>query len=117
MKHLQVECSQQPLNFSFHSTQPTLLAAGLVDGTIEMHDFACLATETSNDDEDAKVDDDDEDDTIASSTEAFTNGSCRTIQFSHDNSELLEVGSSGGEVSGWDTEHESCKHPKIQRQR
>ena len=104
MKHLQVECSQQPLNFSFHSTRPTLLAAGLVDGTIEMHDFACLTTETSNNGQDAEVDEDDLDDTIVSSTEAFTNGSCRTIQFSHNNSELLVVGGSGGEVAGWDTE-------------
>jgi hypothetical protein len=30
-----IECSAQPLDFSFHPTRENLLAAGLVDGTVE----------------------------------------------------------------------------------
>jgi hypothetical protein len=32
---LTVECSDQPLDLAFHPSNPNLLAAGLVDGTIE----------------------------------------------------------------------------------
>jgi hypothetical protein len=30
-----IDCSAQPLDFSFHSENPNILAAGLVDGTVE----------------------------------------------------------------------------------
>ena len=31
----QIECSDQPLGLSFHPQRETLVAAGLVDGTLE----------------------------------------------------------------------------------
>jgi hypothetical protein len=32
---LSIECSDQPLDAVFHPTNPSILAAGLVDGTVE----------------------------------------------------------------------------------
>lgn len=95
----QVECSQQPLNVTFHTTRPTLLAAGLVDGTIEMHDFSCLLEERAT-----TGDKEDEYDTIVSSTEAFSSGSCRSVLFSKYDSGLVVVGGSNGTLGGWDVE-------------
>jgi len=76
-----IDCSIQPLDFSFHPTID-IVAAGLVDGTVEVHDFSKLITKpvlqtakasqqdqpiikNIKDDDDEL--DDDEDDTILSS--------------------------------------------------
>ena len=63
-----IECSDQPLDISFHPSKPTIVAAGLVDGTIEIHDFHDLLVQqlpfvekknaSMNDDDDEKDDDD-----------------------------------------------------------
>jgi WD40 repeat protein len=47
---LSIECSDQPLDLCFHPTRPSLLAAALVDGTVEVHDYAELleALESAN---------------------------------------------------------------------
>jgi hypothetical protein len=52
-----IECSDQPLDVSFHPTKSTLVAAALVDGTLEVHDFTELLSSSTvatakNDDED-----------------------------------------------------------------
>ena len=36
---LSVECSDQPLDVVFHPTNPSIMAVGLVDGTIEGEKF------------------------------------------------------------------------------
>jgi len=80
-----IDCSIQPLDFSFHPTID-IVAAGLVDGTVEVHDFSKLITKSlqttkssqqdqpiikeAKDDDDSNNNDnesDDEDDTILSS--------------------------------------------------
>lgn len=63
-----IECSDQPLDFCFHPTQATLLAAALVDGTIEVHDFQELQEYW----ESGAAKGDDDDDTIVSSTPVHT---------------------------------------------
>jgi WD repeat-containing protein 55 len=100
-----IECSDQPLDLTFHPTKPTLLAAALVDGTVEVHDFA-ISNQANDDDE--------EDDTIVSSTAVHSqqltttktpttlhdnsstqHASCRTVHFSDDGVGLWSGGSSG----------------------
>jgi WD repeat-containing protein 55 len=108
-----IECSDQPLDVAFHPNIPTFLAAALVDGTVEIHDFQeiiqnCL--ENRNID----LDDDDEPDTIISSTHVHTQllpskitecgsklASCRTILFSQ--SELARMDDVSGHGSSGKT--------------
>lgn len=81
---LSIECSDQPLDLSFHPSRSSLVAVGLVDGTVEVHDFgvgemaaAAVASSTGGqqqapsaaDDDD---DDEEDDDTIVSSTAVHT---------------------------------------------
>ena len=119
---MNIECSDQPLDVSFHPKQETIVAAALVDGTLEVHDFKPLL----EDKESSPPDDseDDEDDTILSSTPVHTQllpnyitagkdkdgdsdssntktktktkvASCRAVQFSHDHNYLYTGGSAG----------------------
>jgi len=77
-----VECSDQPLDVAFHPAKPTLLAAALVDGTVEVHDFGELLESArsggnakkkkSSTAADEESDGGDEIDTIVSSTAAHT---------------------------------------------
>jgi WD repeat-containing protein 55 len=116
-----ITCSDQPLDLSFHPSKATLVAAALVDGTVELHDFA-LASANARTSESAAAaselsddDDDDEDDTIVSSTAVHTqliankdNGggaaasakqaSCRAVRFSSDGTSLWTGGSAGDVV-------------------
>ena len=112
-----VECSDQPLDISFHPTRPHVVAAGLVDGTVEVHDFedlletdnGKLVSQTLNDDEE-----DGEIDTIVSSTAVHTrlvlskssesgmrSAVCRAVQFSSDGT-LLYTGGSDGDLVALD---------------
>jgi len=127
---LSVECSDQPLDVVFHPTNPSIMAVGLVDGTIEgekcrfddssvssrfdscqrfvlVHDVP--QTKDINDDE---VDDDSESDTILSTipvhTMQISSGerklpSCRSIVFSHDGQHLY-TGGSGGDICALDAD-------------
>lgn len=128
-----IECSDQPLDLSFHPSKPTLVAAALVDGTCEMHDFAHLCT-TNTDDKTrrkntrnsnssgsnnhiAEDEEEEEEDTIVSSTEVHTQripgggssgstttqASCRTIRFAKDG-EMLWTGGSMGDLVALRTE-------------
>jgi WD40 repeat protein len=103
-----IECSEQPLDLSFHPSIPGVLAAGLVDGTVEVHDFndylqEKLVAKAFTDDEG-----DDELDTIVSSTMLHTQllpakqdareaaqACCRAVEFSLDGSTLYSGGSAG----------------------
>ena len=96
-----IECSAQPLDLSFHPQREHIVAAALVDGTLEVHDFS------PNDDDD----DDDEHDTIVSSI-PIKNGlsdgnnkksSCRAVLFSDDGSQIF-TGTNEGDVCMLDTE-------------
>ena len=110
-----VECSDQPLDFCFHPSKSTILAAGLVDGTVEIHE---MILDDQNDD--------DELDTIISSTAVHTQllpskikmkeddnaesnkkrataASCRAVLFSQDGVNLYS-GGSGGDLCSLDTE-------------
>ena len=68
-----IECSAQPLCFSFHPTKD-IVAAGLVDGTIELHDLIVQKSnnndhsmENNNSDNEAdQIEQEEEDDTILS---------------------------------------------------
>ncbi|GAX25565.1 hypothetical protein FisN_28Hh034 [Fistulifera solaris] len=97
---LQIECSDQPLDFCFHASRPSLLAAALVDGTLEIHDFADLL-------------DDDEEDSLLSSTPVHTQllptqsggtkqASCRSVLFTKHGD--LYTGGTGGDLAKLDTE-------------
>jgi WD repeat-containing protein 55 len=93
-----VECSDQPLDFSFHPTRENILAAALVDGTMEVHD---IRREEHGDDED------DEPDSILSSLTLHAqtvpdkgsvkskHASCRAIKFSTDGERIYTGGSAG----------------------
>ena len=100
------------------------MAAALVDGTLEVHDFQSIISTNGGDksqanDEDSHSDDDDEDDTILSSTHLHTQlipntakpaadknnseskyavkkASCRAVQFSNHNGHRLYTGGSAG---------------------
>lgn len=109
---LSLECSDQPLDLCFHPTKHTVVATALVDGTVEVHDFAELlsvgntTTNAANarlgsDDDD---EDDDEPDSIVSSTPIHVsarrspNGkasSARCVEFSSDGARLYSGGSLG----------------------
>src|SRR6056300_217361 len=57
-----IECSAQPLCFSFHP-QKDIVAAGLVDGTLEVHDLvAKKQAKQSGGRDDVSSDDSDDDD-------------------------------------------------------
>jgi WD40 repeat protein len=112
---LSLECSDQPLDLCFHPTKHTVVAAALVDGTVEVHDFAELLSVYNNqnannttarrnapdsDDDDG----DDEPDSIVSSTPVHVstrrsaNGkasSARCVEFSSDGARLYSGGSLG----------------------
>jgi hypothetical protein len=118
-----IECSDQPLDLTFHPSKVTLVAAALVDGTIEVHDFgaqqaadggsapaAAAAAKTQQNfcPHDAD-DDEDEDDTIVSSTAVHTQllptreggakpASCRAVLFAADGTALWTGGSAGDVV-------------------
>lgn len=94
-----IECSAQPFDLSFHPQREHIVATGLVDGTVELHDFA------QNQDDD----DDDEHDTILSSIPLKQSGStqktsCRSILFSKNNGSQIYAGTSLGDVCVLDTE-------------
>jgi len=67
-----IECSAQPLSISFHPYKE-IVAAGLVDGTIEIHDLIAPPlpnlkeddSKSNNDDDDDMDSDDNEDDEVA----------------------------------------------------
>ena len=104
-----IECSAQPLCLSFHPAKD-IVAAGLVDGTVEVHDYeifrggsddAAASTPggTGGDDEGMEDDSDGEADTILSSihvarevspsksgTLTFLSSSRRSPQNNHNNS-------------------------------
>jgi WD40 repeat protein len=107
-----VECSDQPLDFSFHPSLPYLLTAGLVDGTVEVHDvreLLELEANGKNATSMAQSDSDDEGpDTLVSSTDLHTQlmpckvsetgskqASCRTVTFSHDGQHIYSGGTAG----------------------
>ena len=115
-----IECSAQPLGLSFHPSR-RLVAAGLVDGSIELHDFndwpermaRKMDTKkkggSSDDDDGGQRDDNDEDDddTILATLPAHVNDigakskqkpSCRSVLFSeaHDGARLYAAGNGGG---------------------
>jgi WD repeat-containing protein 55 len=109
-----IECSDQPLDLSFHPKVSTLVAAALVDGTVEVHDYSALIESPIAASMPKQNNDDDEgdDDTIVSSTQVhhtttnslldssslhkqITSASCRAIQFSNDGSTLWTGGSDG----------------------
>ena len=105
-----VECSYQPLGFAFHPTNDHLLAAGLVDGSLEVHDVR------KGDDDDA---DEDEHDSILSSIELHTQklpqkdskelkpAACRSVIFSSDGTRIY-TGGTAGDLCGIDAEM-ACK--------
>ncbi|KAG7355195.1 WD repeat-containing protein [Nitzschia inconspicua] len=69
-----IEASYQPLDFCFHPTRPNLLAAALVDGSVEIHD---VQTPSHNNGSTEKVaafsdDEDDEVDSLLSSLSLHT---------------------------------------------
>mmetsp|Transcript_24925 Transcript_24925/g.38414 ORF Transcript_24925/g.38414 Transcript_24925/m.38414 type:complete len:451 (-) Transcript_24925:300-1652(-) len=94
-----IDCSSQPLDISFHPKREHLMAAALVDGTAEIHDFSPRNGEES--------DDESENDTIVSSIPVHTQilpiqqdgkqhqASCRTVLWSADGSKLYTAGSAG----------------------
>jgi WD40 repeat protein len=118
-----IECSDQPLDLSFHPHKETLVAAALVDGTVEVHDFSPILEDTNKNDDDDDVSDE-EDDTILSSTaihtqlipnnkknnttsgEEFKKASCRAVLFSHHNTseQRLYTGGSAGDLCCMDGE-------------
>jgi WD40 repeat protein len=98
-----IECSDQPLDLSFHPSKTALVAAALVDGTVEVHDFTEQLPSTA-----ARINNaDDEDDTIVSSTQVHVDpllhsmgdepeyASCRAVQFASDGATLWTGGSEG----------------------
>jgi WD40 repeat protein len=106
---LTMECSDQPLDLSFHPSKSALLAAALVDGTVEVHDFqevvvldAAVASTKEQTNEEEEID------TIVSSTSVHTQllpsknsqsgskqASCRAVHFSSDGTTLWTGGSAG----------------------
>ena len=66
---LKVDCSVNPLDFDFHPSKPTLLAAALLNGTVECHDIQELLTEKQQETQQGKEQqEEDELDSILSST-------------------------------------------------
>ena len=114
-----IECSEQPLDFAFHPTRSNIIAAGLVDGTLEVHDVQI--------DEDEINDGDDEEspESLLSSVAIHTKElsfssksknskdnkkqkkveSCRSIAFStSDNGKRIFTGGSSGSFCCTDSE-------------
>ena len=106
---LSIECSDQPLDLSFHPSKESLVAVALVDGTVELHDFAQLEARSQDASAAALLAVDDDDDTILSSTSVHTRGgvtavsaaSCRTLRFASDGAALW-TGGSGGDLARLD---------------
>ena len=102
-----IECSDQPLDVSFHPKRDSLCACALIDGTVEVHDFLA---------ENAMDEDDGEPDTILSSMSVHTQilsvkqnekittkpASCRAISFSPDG-EKIYTGGSAGDMTALDS--------------
>lgn len=112
---VRIECSDQPLDFSFHPNKTTLLAAALVDGSLEVHDFQDLLEHEKAITLNTECDDDDID-TIISSTNVHTqllpdkssesgarHASCRSVLFGLDGCSLY-TGGSAGDLAKLDTE-------------
>jgi hypothetical protein len=91
-----VECSDQPLDFCFHPKRENILAAALVDGSLEVHHIR--REEGTGDEED------DDPDSILSSLLLHTqavpekgsdnkskSSSCRTVKVSTDGNESTRV--------------------------
>lgn len=115
-----VECSVQPLDFSFHPRRPTLLSVACVDGSVEVHDFQELI-DTKQSSGNNLVDDDDDDnddeiDTILSSSPVHTQllpskasdtgtrqASCRAVLFA-ENGNALYSGGTAGDLARLDVE-------------
>lgn len=94
-----IDCSAQPLDVAFHHEQEFLMAAALVDGTVEVHNFTPNQGGTGDDD-------DSESDTIVSSISVHTQlvpgkdkkqhvASCRAVRWSLDGTRLYTGGSAG----------------------
>lgn len=110
-----IECSSQPLGLSFHPTR-RLVAAGLVDGSIEFHDYNDWPERMAKAKEQTKMgtkkmggssNDDEEDDTILATLPAHVNvigaktkqkPSCRSVLFSeaHEGARVYSAGNGGG---------------------
>jgi WD40 repeat protein len=101
-----IECSAQPLDLSFHPSKSTLVAAALVDGTVEVHDFADLLEGGGRGGGQPDEDEDDEIDSIVSSTHVHTQllpskttqsklASARCCAFSSNGSSLYSGGTAG----------------------
>lgn len=107
-----IECSDQPLDISFHPNRDNLVACALVDGTVELHDVRVF---------DNGEDGDDEHDSILSSMDVHTQlvtvrnnekmttkpASCRAIAFSTDG-ERIYTGGSAGDMAAIDA-NRLCK--------
>lgn len=88
-----IECSDQPLDLAFHPKRHNILAAALVDGTLEVHDILPEELE------------DDEPDSLLSSTAFHAQllpgkdkervASCRTVEFSPDGQHIYTGGTAG----------------------
>lgn len=67
---IKIECSEQPIDFCFHPTKPHILVAGLIDGTVEVHDVSsCLPSiKVASTSTRCDSDSENEEDTILSST-------------------------------------------------
>ena len=123
---LSIECSDQPLDLSFHPSRPSLVAVGLVDGTVEVHDVTPQQESQhvpTGQNAATRDDDDDDDDTIVSSTAVHTRliatagsssstdrisnsvkqASCRTVRYAVDG-QTLWTGGSAGDVACLDAE-------------
>jgi len=102
-----IECSDQPLDFCFHPKRENILAAALVDGTLEVHD---IRREEEGTADDCEVDDDGPDSILSSlslhtqtvpgkdsenSDNKSKTASCRTVKFSTDGSRIYTGGSAG----------------------
>lgn len=87
-----IECSAQPFDLSFHPQREYIVAAALVDGTLEVHDFAPT--------------DDDENDTILSSISLANKQktSCCAVLFSQNDGSRIYTGTGAGDVCLLDTE-------------
>jgi WD repeat-containing protein 55 len=117
-----IECSYQPLDISFHPTVSTIVAAALVDGTVEVHDYSemVLPPSVASMPKVDNNDDEEENDTIVSSTQVHyapttmakavhepstsvssssSSPSCRAIQFSNDGTTLWTGGNDGSIVA------------------
>jgi hypothetical protein len=105
-----VDCSLQPLDFAFHPTKE-ILAAGLVDGTVEFHDYSIFSPSNS-----AKISDED-DDTILSSIAVHSTDipklkstrvgpTCRATVF-NTSGDVLYTASNGGSLAAIDVNRAS----------